>query len=75
MLAVITGVAGQDGSYLAEQLLERDYEVVGVTRRKAVDPGRENLTALLGRPGFRLVEGDITDPTFVGRLLSDGRPH
>ncbi len=75
MLAVITGVAGQDGSYLAEMLLDRGYQVVGVTRRKAVDPGRENLAGVLGREAFTLVEGDVADSTFVGRLLTDRRPH
>jgi GDPmannose 4,6-dehydratase len=73
--AVITGVAGQDGSYLAELLLERGYEVFGVTRRKSVNPGEENLQVLVGRQRFHLVYGDITDGTFVTRLLYDIKPH
>ncbi len=73
--AVITGVAGQDGSYLAELLIEKGYEVYGVTRRKSVNPGEENLEKLAGNERFHLIYGDITDGTFVTRLLYDVRPH
>lgn len=74
LTAVITGVAGQDGSYLAELLLGKGYRVLGVTRRKAVDPGRDNILHLVDTAHFELVEGDIQDPTFLTRLLHDVRP-
>lgn len=73
--AVITGVAGQDGSYLAELLLEKGYQVYGVTRRKSVNPGEENLTSVIGHDRFHFAYGDITDSTFVTRLLHDLKPH
>jgi GDPmannose 4,6-dehydratase len=73
--AVITGVAGQDGSYLAELLLERGYEVFGVTRRHGVRPDEENLHLLKGLANLHVVYGDITDATFVTRLLHDVKPH
>jgi GDPmannose 4,6-dehydratase len=73
--AVITGVAGQDGSYLAEYLLELGYEVIGITRRKSVNQGYENIDHLVGAPDFHLEVGDITDPTFISRVLFDHRPH
>ena len=47
--ALITGIAGQDGSYLAELLLEKGYDVHGVIRRSSVD-FRERIAHLEGRP-------------------------
>ncbi|MFT7521473.1 MAG: GDPmannose 4,6-dehydratase, partial [Kiritimatiellia bacterium] len=73
--AVITGVAGQDGSYLAELLLDKGYQVYGVTRRKSVNAGEENLHVVLHRDGFHAIYGDITDGTFITRLLHDIKPH
>jgi GDPmannose 4,6-dehydratase len=72
--AVITGVAGQDGSYLATDLLDRGYTVIGITRRKSA-PGEEHLAHLEHRPRFHLRRGDITDGTFVTRVIYDARPH
>lgn len=66
--AIIFGVTGQDGSHLAELLLDRDYEVVGVARRCSVDT-TERLGWVVGRPRFRLVEGDITDSFSVMEVL------
>ena len=73
--AVVTGVAGQDGSYLAEFLVNSGYHVYGVSRRKSVNRGLENLNGVLGKDSFTLVEGDITDPTFIYRVVHDVRPH
>lgn len=73
--AVITGVAGQDGSYLAELLLEKGYHVVGITRRKSVDPGINNIKHLMENKNFSLVNGDITDSTLISRILHSHRPH
>lgn len=73
--AIITGVAGQDGSYLAEFLLDKGYTVVGVSRYKNVNSGLPNLVNVIDHPNFYLTEGDINDPTFISRLLYKHRPH
>ena len=51
--ALITGITGQDGSFLAEFLLEKGYEVHGTIRRSSVDY-RERIAHLEGRPHFHL---------------------
>jgi len=71
--AVITGITGQDGSYLAELLLAEGYEVVGLMRRCST-PNLWRLQACLPSPRFRLVIGDATDPFCVARLLSEEKP-
>lgn len=66
--ALITGVTGQDGSYLAEFLLEKGYEVYGMIRRSSVD-FRERIAHLEGEPGFHLVYGDLNDSmSLVGAI-------
>jgi GDPmannose 4,6-dehydratase len=77
-VAFITGVTGQDGSYLAELLLSRGYEVHGVKRR-ASNFNTERVDAILADPSvaegrFCLHYGDLTDPSSLLRLLSDIRP-
>jgi GDPmannose 4,6-dehydratase len=70
MKAIITGITGQDGSHLADLLLDKGYEVVGVTRRCSVDnTGR--IKHLLDLENFSLVEGDITDVSSVINILKD----
>jgi GDPmannose 4,6-dehydratase len=73
--AVITGVAGQDGSYLAEYLLDLGYHVIGITRRKSVDPCLGNISDIMKHERFELVYGDITDTTSIQRVLYDHKPH
>ena len=58
--ALITGVTGQDGSYLAEFLLEKGYSVHGTIRRSSVD-FRERIAHLEGRPHFHLHYADLSD--------------
>ena len=70
--ALITGVTGQDGSYLAEFLLERGYEVFGVTRRSSVE-NVDRIHHLLKR--ITLVQGDLLDSTSLVRALEDAKPH
>lgn len=71
--ALITGVTGQDGSYLAELLLGKGYEVVGLRRRTSVEnTGR--LRLCLGHPQFELIEGDMVDAGSVYRIVSSYRP-
>jgi GDPmannose 4,6-dehydratase len=62
--AVVFGVTGQDGSYLAEWLLERGYLVFGVRRRTSI-PNEGRVGHLLGRERFHLWSGDVTDPYAV----------
>ena len=75
-VAVVTGVAGQDGSYLAELLLDREYLVVGVDRRKSVDSAASNfrISHILDNRNFILLKGDITDAPFINRLIGKYRP-
>lgn len=56
--AIITGVTGQDGSYLAELLIEKGYDVHGIIRRSSVDY-RERIAHLEGNPQFHLHYGDL----------------
>jgi GDPmannose 4,6-dehydratase len=69
--ALITGITGQDGSYLAELLLEQGYEVVGVTRRTSA-PNLWRVQHLLDRIEIR--PGDLLDQLSLIKVLSDVRP-
>lgn len=69
--ALIFGVSGQDGSYLAELLLEKGYEVTGVTRRVSVST-TERINHIL--PKINIAEGDITDGFSVNKLISEYEP-
>lgn len=66
--ALITGVTGQDGSYLSEFLLEKGYEVHGIIRRSSVD-FRERIAHLEGKPHFHLHYADMSDSMSLVRLL------
>ena len=70
--ALITGVTGQDGSYLAELLLDKGYEVVGVVRRLSA-PNHWRIGHLLDRIDLR--PADLLDPLSLVRLIDDVRPH
>jgi GDPmannose 4,6-dehydratase len=69
--ALITGIGGQDGSYLAELLLEKGYEVWGVVRSQPSAPGA-NLQAIAGR--LTLVQADLADPAALPAVLDRSRP-
>ena len=69
--ALITGITGQDGSYLAEFLLERGYRVVGMTRRSSTATG-ERISHLAGR--LELVQGDLLDQASLIAALDEVRP-
>ena len=71
--ALITGVTGQDGSYLAEFLLEKGYEVYGMIRRSSVD-FRERIAHLEGTPHFHLKFGDLGDSISLVKLIGEIRP-
>src|SRR5512144_445616 len=70
--ALITGITGQDGSYLAELLLEKGYEVHGMVRRSSTE-NYERIAHLRGR--VQLHQGDLLDPSSLLNLLSAVRPH
>ena len=69
--AIIFGITGQDGSYLAELLLEKGYEVIGVTRRVSVDT-LQRIDHIL--PQIKIIEGDITDAFNVANIIKECRP-
>ncbi len=72
--ALITGITGQDGSYLAELLLEKGYDVHGVIRRSSIDY-RERISHLEGIPQFHLHYGDLRDSmslvSIIGTVCPD----
>jgi len=70
MKAIIFGITGQDGSHLADLLLEKNYEVIGVARRSSTD-NTQRIKHLLTSDKFRLVEGDITDAYSVINILKN----
>lgn len=71
--ALITGVTGQDGSYLSELLLEKDYEVVGLYRRTSTNDF-SRITHILNHKNFTTEEFDLTDPTNVFRIIDKYQP-
>ena len=71
--ALITGVAGQTGSFLAEELLDRDYEVYGMIRRTS-SPNTERIEQTLKHPLFTLVHGDMNDQGSLSGLVNKIRP-
>ena len=72
-IALITGVTGQDGSYLSEFLLEKGYEVHGIIRRSSVDY-RERIAHLEGHENFHLHYGDLGDSMSILQVVSKVRP-
>lgn len=72
-IALITGITGQDGSYLAEFLLEKNYEVHGIIRRSSVD-FRERIAHLEGIPNFHLHYADMSDSMSLVKLVGKVQP-
>lgn len=72
--ALITGITGQDGSYLAELLLEKGYDVHGTIRRSSVD-FRERIAHLEGRPHFHLHYADLGDSMSILGVISKVCPN
>jgi GDPmannose 4,6-dehydratase len=68
--AVITGITGQDGSYLAELLLAKQYRVIGLVRRSS-SPNRERIHHLLDNPKLELHEADLCDTTSIRSVFSE----
>jgi len=75
--AFITGISGQDGSYLAEFLLEKGYEVWGLLRRHSVpenQTSRLNEIGIFSHPNLKLVYGDLLDMPSLLHILQDAKP-
>lgn len=73
MRSFITGITGQDGSYLAERLLERGDEVFGLLRRSSTE-NTANIAHLLENPRLCLLSGDLADGASLIRALERARP-
>ena len=72
--ALITGITGQDGSYLTEFLLDKDYEVHGLVRR-ASSLNRQRIDHLAGNPNLHLHYGDLTDGVSLANMIHGIAPH
>ena len=73
--AIITGVTGQDGSYLAELLLSKGYQVYGLVRRTSQPTqGRSLINHLLENDSFHLVNGDLTDQSSIDNAVKEVQP-
>ena len=69
--ALITGITGQDGSYLAEFLLEKGYEVHGITRRSSL-PNTSRIDHIINR--ITLHDGDLSDSSSLIRIINIVQP-
>ena len=72
-VALITGITGQDGSYLAELLLEKGYDVHGTIRRSSTD-FRERIAHLEGKPHFHLHYADLGDSMSIIQVMNKVKP-
>ena len=71
--AIIFGVTGMDGSHLADQLLSKDYKVIGVSRRSSTD-NTQRISHILDDDNFSLSRLDITESSSVSRLVESTKP-
>ena len=71
--AIITGITGQDGSYLAELLLEKNYEVHGVIRRSSIS-NTERIDHLIRKNAVILHDGDLSDSASIIRIINKVKP-
>lgn len=71
--ALITGITGQDGSYLAEFLLEKGYEVHGIIRRSSVST-TERIDHLLAANAITIHDGDLSDSSSIIRIVNEVKP-
>ncbi len=72
-VALITGITGQDGSFLAELLLEKDYEVHGITRRASIS-NTARIDHLIAKNAIKLHDGDLSDSTSLIKIIKDTQP-
>lgn len=72
-VALITGITGQDGSFLAELLLEKGYEVHGITRRASIS-NTARIDHLIAKNAIKLHDGDLSDSTSLIKIIKDTQP-
>jgi GDPmannose 4,6-dehydratase len=72
--ALITGITGQDGSILAEQLLNKGYKVIGLKRRTSLINSSERIDHVFGHPNFKIEYSNMLDSSSLYRLLSKYKP-
>ena len=72
--ALITGITGQDGSYLAEFLLKKGYRVHGIIRRNSTSDCTDRINSFLGNPYITLHYGDLTDFSNLTSIIQETRP-
>ena len=72
--ALITGITGQDGSYLAELLLEKSYNVHGIIRRNSTSDPTDRIKQLLDNPNIHLHYGDMSDFSNLTSLIQQTQP-
>ena len=73
--ALITGITGQDGSYLAELLLEKGYTVYGLVRRVSQPSlGRNLINHLMSNDNFHLLNGDLADQNSIDNAVHQVKP-
>lgn len=72
--ALITGVTGQDGSYLAELLLSKNYKVVGLYRRSSINSFSRIDSTILSNPNLIMEEFDLTDPSDCSSIVERYQP-
>lgn len=72
-VALITGITGQDGSFLAELLLEKGYEVHGITRRVSIF-NTARIDHLIAKNAIKLHDGDLGDSTSLIKIIKDTQP-
>ena len=71
--ALVTGITGQDGSYLAEFLLEKGYEVHGITRRISIS-NTQRLDPLIAADKIKIHDGDLSDGNSIVRIINEVQP-
>lgn len=71
--AIISGISGQDGPYLAEILLDKGYDVWGFSRRTA-NHSTGKIDHLMNIPSFHYMEGDVSDSGFINDIIGDIKP-
>ena len=71
--ALITGVTGQDGSFLNDFLLEKDYKVLGLHRRSSINKF-DRISHQLQNPNLELIEGDVSDPISISGVIEKYQP-
>lgn len=72
--ALITGITGQDGSFLAEFLLDKGYEIHGIIRRSSVET-TERIKHLTARNEVKLHYGDLSDSSCIIRIINEVKPN